>query len=114
MFKFVDLSCSTCGMDSEDVAVSDTSYDVPHECPHCKASTATRRPTVPNINGKESVRDGYKRAGFEDLKKNLDLQIASYKLPPEQRGEIQQEIRDRKQSAKQALERVGGTGDGSN
>jgi uncharacterized Zn finger protein len=109
MFKFVDLTCGACGMESEDVAVKNTAYDAIHECPACGELAATRVATVPNLIGKESFRDGYKRAGFEDLKKNLDLQVESHKLPPEQRGEIQKEIKERKQSAKQALQRAGGT-----
>jgi hypothetical protein len=101
MSQYVDLSCP-CGVLSEDVRVESCSYDILHECPACGKLTAKRIFTLPAIMGKAAYRDGYARPGFAEIKEKLDRQIDSYNLPPEQRGELNAEIKKLDRAVKDA------------
>jgi len=108
MACYIDIRCGECGGEFPDVRVEveGMKYTTLHVCPDC-GGEARRVVSVPAVTGKAATRDGAPRAGFADLKKNLDLQIESYKLPASERGEINKEIAARKKSAQAAITRKG-------
>lgn len=98
-----DIKCKLC-LEVSELFEEIIGYNVPVKCPSC-GGVAFRCIASPSVMGKAAYRDGHKRTGWEDLKKAAHLEVEANKLPPEQRGEILQEKRDREQSAKNAIEK---------
>ena len=105
---YIDIHCVDCDHVEVDyrVTLDEVSYDIPHVCPRC-GGQALRVVTMPALMGKEAVRDGVKRPGFEQLKKKLDLQIESYGKAPHERYEYQQEIKALERDASNEISRKG-------
>lgn len=107
---YIDIQCSECDHVEIDFQVNsgETSYDMLHVCPACGGQgTATRVFSDIQVIGKASTRDGTPRPGFTELKRKLDVQIESYKLPASERGEHNREINRLSQAANQAISKKG-------
>lgn len=89
----IDLYCPECNTRSWDtVPKTEASYETRWDCPDCGTVASLKRiPSAPRV-AKASFPDGYKRAGFQDLKEAAKLEIEKSSYRPEERGKIVSEI----------------------
>lgn len=90
-FSF-DVRCAGCGFTQEMLTKRDEA-DGAWECPECGGECRrTIGVTAPALMTRAAFPMGTKREGFADMREALDLETASYNLPPNKRGAIQKEI----------------------
>lgn len=102
MKQWYDVYCHECSEFSE-VHEENLKFDMIITCPHCNKNAAIRIPSHLNLMGSAAYRDGFKRPGFEDLKRAADIDIAAAELPVEARGELLKEKAERLESAKKEI-----------
>lgn len=61
----IDILCPDCTQTWEDMVDKSEMADK-FKCPYCLMENAEKTFSVPNVIGKASYRDGYKRPGFRD------------------------------------------------
>jgi hypothetical protein len=86
-YLMIDVRCKQC--DRVDEVLIHRDEVGPWECPDCKTFTCERQLSAPAIRTSDSVsfRDGYKRPGWDRLKREaaLDTEIARASTPSERK-----------------------------
>ena len=68
----IDILCPDCGEVHEDL-VRKEDMNGKFKCPYCLMENCEKTFSVPNVIGKASYRDGYKREGFAEAKEATKL-----------------------------------------
>lgn len=90
----IDLYCTECNTKSWGTFPKvDATYENRWDCKHCEAGQSVKRiPSSPMV-AKASYPDGYKRAGFQELKEASKLRVdSSSGLSPQDTAKVNHEI----------------------
>lgn len=94
-YRLYNYECADCGREEKDVMLDvDTEDPDAYNCPDC-GDPMTRLFQAPMVL-QASYPDGHKRPGFAAEKEANKLRMASYDMPPEDRGKIHAAIEERK------------------
>lgn len=89
----IDLWCEHCGTRSIATLLrTKATYENRWDCADCGAAASLKRvPSAPMV-AKASYPDGYKRAGFQELKEANHLRIEAVGLKPSDQSKVTTEI----------------------
>lgn len=95
-----DIGCPSCGHGWD--ALVDREEDAAGRyppCPICSEPHTTKLISAPAVMNR-ALPDGVRRKGFKEGAEAMRLESASYDMPPDKRGEINQEIKKLRETKK--------------